>query len=187
LVPWRHVEALGRGGYWRVGRGDPQLLLPRCFPAGWIRIRFAVESAVAAHLEIYADFGQGFTPQTRIERTAVSRAVERDCFIHLDRPVQALRIDLVDGRDHFRLHRLRVEATPALLALAKAVAGKLSLLRKYGDTRRAFRRGLGLLLRGRIGALGRGLFKGLDGPSFEPPPTYDAAGAYDEWRRRRRR
>jgi GT2 family glycosyltransferase len=164
---------------------DTQLLLPCTLPAGWVQIDYALHSDTDSLLEIYADFGDGFRPETCIDRSPVEANTQRTRFLHLPRPVRALRLDPLSAPGRFRLDRFDVRTLPTWEALGRALAGKLGLLFKYQCFAPALWRGLGLLLRGQFGEFGRKLFDGLHGNVAEAPATYTPDAAYSRWRENR--
>lgn len=184
LVPAKQLERLPGLHRWRSSGTNPQFLVRCCLPAGWIRIRYTIESSISTHLSIHVDEGEGFPPQTCIERIPVGHLVQRDCLVRLGHPVQAVRIDPLEGVGEFTLSGLRIESVPALVVFARALVGKVALLRKYGSAWQAVGRGCRLLLQGRFRTFFQKLHKGLEGPAFDTPPDYDAQRAYEEWQRR---
>ncbi len=71
-----------------------------------------------------------------------------------------------------------------LTAMRRALAGKLSSLKKLSYAWIALRHSLGLLVRGQITALGKKALKGLKSSSYAAPAPYDPRLAYDRWRQR---
>src|SRR5260370_1136368 len=74
---------------------------------------------------------------------------------------------------------------PSPVVLARAVAGRVALVRKYGSAWRTAWRGARLLLRGRLREFLRKLGKGLSGPAFDGPDEEEAIRSYSKWMRRR--
>ena len=142
LIPSHQVIHVDRGQYWQATGPQPQFLVPCLLPAGWIRIGFSIESDVPSTLQIFADFGQGFSEQTCIVRIPVGRDTKLSRLLHLDRPVEKLRIDPITVAGKFRLHQVRVHAVPALYATAGMAIDKLVLMWKHRSLWAALRRGL---------------------------------------------
>src|SRR5262249_36313626 len=74
---------------------------------------------------------------------------------------------------------------PSPVVLARALAGRLALMRRYGSTWRTVGSGLRLLLRGRLRDFLGKLREGLRGPAFDAPDEEEARRAYVEWMCRR--
>ncbi len=181
LIPWRDLKWVARSGTWRAIGDHPQFVVPCFFPAGWLRVRYALSTDTPSRVQIYADTGNGFTEGDRIEEVAVERSITRDLFIRVDRSVRAVRIDPLDGKGLFQLTGLSVESVPAPAALGHALLAKVRLLLHYRCLLPSLGRGLRLLLRGRLGRFWANLHKSLG--LSAPRATFDPADAYRRWRR----
>ncbi len=171
-----HYESLGN---------DPQFLLPCVLPAGWVRVDYRLHTDTDSSLEIYADHGDGFLATTCVHREPVEGTTARTCYLHLARPVRALRIDPVEEPCRFRLEHFALQTLTPPAALGRAMMSKLHLLLKYRCLGAAFLRGLGLLARGRVGEFVRKFYAGLEGNCGELPGKYDHVAAYETWREKR--
>src|SRR6516165_8609317 len=73
LIPSQQVEHLDRSQYWLATGPQPQFVIPCSLQAGWTRIGFSIESDVPSTLQVFADFGEGFSEQTCIAKVPVGR------------------------------------------------------------------------------------------------------------------
>lgn len=183
LMPWNQLDEIpDEPNHWMSTGTDPQFLVPCCLPAGWLRIRLKMTSEIQGRLDIYVDSGHGFNSSECIERLIVGHGIDKDFYVHLPLPVQAVRIDPLDVEGEFHIEELRVEPVPAPMALMRAIRSKIRLLVEHGLFWRSLGRGVMLLLRGQLPKFRDKLDKGLDGPSYRAPGWYDANKAYEEWR-----
>jgi len=185
LIPSQQIVHVEQGQYWLATGPQPQFLIPCSLHAGWMRICFSIESDVPSTLQVFADFGEGFSEKTCIAKVPVGRDTKHTCLLHLDRPVDTLRIDPITVPGKFRLHEVHVHSIPALYAMASMAIDKLVLMWKHRSLWAALRRGLWLLFSGRSAAFVNKLVNRKVGQPLEARPNYDPQRAYEQWRLRR--
>jgi GT2 family glycosyltransferase len=188
LLPWQQLEPLADAPpeTWLALGNDPQFLVPCWFPAGWVRFRLKLSSPAQGRVELYADTGEGFTPAACVERLNIGPGgVDREFFTHFAGPVRAVRLDPLDVEGEFRLELFQAQAVPWPVALARACAGKLTLLCRHHRLGRSLRRGLVLLLTGRLRQVLQRLAGGLAQPLFMPPERHQVQ-AYRYWQQHHR-
>lgn len=186
LLPVRQLMPAAdvRDGTWSAQGPDPQFLAPCLFPRGWLRIRLSMQANTQGRLEIYADTGLGFREGILLERVEVHDRIDRDLYVHLDRPACALRFDPLDVEGEFRLDQFRIEHVPGLKVAVSALTRKIRLLFQYGVFGRTLKNGLRLFLRGDLGLIRDKILLGLSRSAFEVPEDYDDNVAYTHWRAR---
>jgi GT2 family glycosyltransferase len=187
LIPWRHLEPVADApaGTWRATAADPQFLVPCYLPAGWVRVRLRMTTAVLSQWALYVDPGVGFCPAERIEQAEACPDTTADFYVHLPRAARAVRFDPLGLPGEFRIEELRVEPVPAPRMWLRALGTKVRLLRQHGLVSRALFRGLELLAAGRFDVFRRKFFNALRQPSVEPVEFHDLDRDYQTWRRRR--
>jgi GT2 family glycosyltransferase/SAM-dependent methyltransferase len=184
LLPRQDLLPLPEGppGSWLACGPNPEFLIPCVLPAGWVRVRVRMTTTVQGRLELYAADGPSFPASSRILRAEVQSGVTEEYFVRLPRPVPAFRFDPLDVAGEFRIQELTVEPLPAPRLFWHAVRTKWRQIRRHGHIGRSLAKGLGLLLRGRLGDFGRKGVNGLEAPATQTAPVYDVALAYDCWR-----
>ena len=102
LQPVQHLEAAG--AEWRATGFDPQFLVRCWMPAGWVRIRVHLASPDRTMFDLFADFGEGFSEHTCIERLEYAGEIQTEFFVRFERPVFALRLDPTDREGIVQVH-----------------------------------------------------------------------------------
>lgn len=152
LLPEHHLErAAGEtAGTWRACGYDPQFLVRMWLPPGWVRVRVHLHSPENTQFDLFADYGDGFSESTCIERLGYTGDVQTEFFVRLERPVFALRLDPRDSEGVVRLIAFEVCPVPQpRLLLIRA----RETLRRARTVRQAGRSLLGLLADLRNGTL----------------------------------
>jgi GT2 family glycosyltransferase len=187
LVAVQHLQPVpGDDRAYDVTGDDPQFLLECPLPAGWVRLDYRLQTQGDAQLEIYLDHGEGFAPETCVEREMVEGATERTRYLYLPRPVRALRFDPVNKPGRIRLDHFEVRSLRSWEVLPMALRGKFGLLFKYGCFGPALWRGVKLLLGGRFREFGRKIYDGLHGMAADCVADYSREPAYRQWRENNR-
>ncbi|HLW67534.1 MAG TPA: glycosyltransferase [Gemmataceae bacterium] len=190
LLAWNDLEpgagadadnAPGIG--WRSTGKDPYFLLPCVFPAGWIRIRLEMSGYVRGRAELYADTGEGFSPESCLERITWSGPLRDEIFVYMRKPLFAIRLDPMDCTGSFRLVQFQVESIPSLKAFFEALTRKLKLLWNYHCTGRVLWRGLSMLGRGQFRQVIEHIFQGLPDSRRLDAGGHREKAAYAEWRK----
>ncbi|HXG08241.1 MAG TPA: glycosyltransferase family 2 protein [Gemmataceae bacterium] len=187
LIPWHQLEEVPEAprGTWRATGPDPLFFVPCLLPAGWLRLRLKMTSAVQARFEVYIEAEHGVRPAECIGRIEIRDGVDGDFYLYLPRAAPALRFDPLDVPGEFRLERLEVKPVPRLLVLLRALPGKVRQVRTRARPAEALGKALGLLLRGQFREFADRLTQGLRRPRFTSPGQYDVQAEYEAWRRRR--
>lgn len=112
LLPEQHLEQLPGEppGSWHACGFDPQFLVRVWLQPGWVRFRVKLHSPELTRFDLYADYGEGFSEGTCVERLAYKGEVQAEFYIRLEQPVFALRLDPRDSAGVFRL--IAFEACP---------------------------------------------------------------------------
>jgi O-antigen biosynthesis protein len=188
LLPWNdlepgaaHDDAPGRP--WRSTGKDPCFLLPCVLPPGWIRIRLEMSGYVRGRAELYADTGEGFSPESCLERMTWNGPLRDEIFIFVRKPVFAIRFDPLDCAGNFRLIEFQVESIPPIAAFIEAFARKLKLLWNYHCTGRVLLRGLKMLCRGQFRQVFEHILQGLPDSRRLDAGGHREKAAYTEWRK----
>jgi glycosyltransferase involved in cell wall biosynthesis len=188
LLPWNDIEPGDRsdeasGVPWHSMGNDPYFLLPCVLPAGWIRIWIEMSGYVRGRAELYADTGEGFSPESCLERITWSGPLRDEIFVYVRKPVFAIRFDPMDCAGNFRLVQFRVESIAPVAAFSKAFARKLKLLWSHHCTGRVLLRGLGMLCRGQFRQVIEHIYQGLPDSRRLDAGGHREKAAYAEWRK----
>lgn len=176
LTPWQHLEADGGLGRWRATGSAPRFLALGYLPSGWLRIRLTLTSEVVGRLALHVLSPDGTPRSDCLEACEILGVLERELYVHLDRPALGICFDPLDRPGPFQLERFEVKHLPGPAAAWRAVRHKLRLLVLHKVVGRTLGNGLKLLLLGRWREFGRKVLKGL--PSQGPL----ADGAINELR-----
>ncbi len=168
---------------WEAVGPDPQLILVGLFPAGWARIQLRLRGEAQGRAEIYADFGEGFHPETRLESFDWVDQLNVDVVTYLPRMTRALRLDPIDGKGVFVLDSFQVVSLPPLQAAVHACQRKLELLRAYHCLSRTLCKGVAMLLTGRWGQVRTKLLQAFPDDRRLSPRHGFVPTSYDAWRR----
>ena len=69
MIPLRDLRPLSDGTtHWQATGCDPQFLIPRVLPAGWVRIRVRIHSDVRGRMEWYTVDSAGLSSEMPMER-----------------------------------------------------------------------------------------------------------------------
>lgn len=185
FLAWQHLQAGEKPGDWQATGDDPQWLLPCVLPAGWLRLRLHLTGPANARSTLYADFGEGFTAGEALARFHWSLSLRDELYIHLPKPVRALRFDPLDAAEPFHLHWFSVRSLSGIESLARAVLLKWRLLRQHRCTTATLWRGLRLVMQGQFGKAKAKLFQALPDSRRLTPAQADTLAAYQVWQRRR--
>ncbi len=144
LVPLQHLEpATGEpAGTWRACGYDPQFVVHCWMEPGWIRVRVHLHSPEKTQFNLFADFGEGFSENTCIERLDFAGEVHTEFFLRLERPILRLRLDPRESEGIVRLEAFEVCPVPTPQLFKRRVR---ETLRRFGEARRAGRPQLSLL------------------------------------------
>ena len=106
-------------GFWVVTGRDPRLVLKGPFPAGFLRVQLSAEvfrlpAAVSAEaeVEIFADFGAGFSSRYVFGYRVTTGKISIDEILALPRDALALRVDPINARCELRIAEFRVDPAP---------------------------------------------------------------------------
>jgi GT2 family glycosyltransferase len=188
LIPWWQLERVADSppGTWRATGPDAQFFVPCLMQPGWFRLRLKMTSAVQGRFEVYMEAEHGVRVPECIGRIEIRDAVDGEYYLHLPRPVQALRFDPLDVPGRFQLEILEVMPVPGHVALARAVPGKVQQVLSKVHPSESVGRAARLLRKGQFREFVRRLFYGLRQPDLTNPTFYDAQAEYEAWLRRRR-
>ncbi|HEV8061720.1 MAG TPA: glycosyltransferase [Gemmataceae bacterium] len=143
LVPLHHIEAAPNepAGTWRACGHDPQFVVHCWMEPGWIRVRIHLHSPEKTQFNLFADYGEGFSENTCIERLDYAGEVHTEFFFRLERPIFALRLDPRESEGNVRMEAFEARPVPAPQLFKRRVR---ETLRRFGEGRRAGRPLLGL-------------------------------------------
>lgn len=180
LHPWAGLLPMSDGGWWAV-EDDPQFVVACVLPAGWVRVRLAIHSEERGELRLYVEDRGTFQADPVACFPIPAGDSDEEFFVRLERPTRALRIDPLEGKGRFHLHRLDVIPRPGPIAAIDALRRKLRLLRAYHNTGPVLARGLTMLLRGQWSEAVRKWKLGLDDPRCTRHGFYEPDKAYEQW------
>lgn len=108
LLAWSQVEPVtGVPGCWRPTGPAPRLIVPCCFPAGWLRVRLAA----TCQLRLLADCGQGFVPLVPDGHPTATDGVNWDLLLETGKEIRGLCLE-PPADSEIRITDMRIEAVP---------------------------------------------------------------------------
>ena len=121
---------------------DPQFVVHCWMEPGWIRVGIHLHSPEKTQLNLFVDYGEGFSENTCIERLDYAGEVHTEFFFRLERPIFALRLDPRESEGIVRLEVFEACPVPAPQLFKRR---SQETMRSFGEARRAGRPLLGLL------------------------------------------
>ena len=167
-------------GWWEALGNDPQLVLARSLPAGWVEVRVAGQFPAGALSKLYYDCGTGFHERDCILLGPWGDADSLVRFHRFPAPVRALRFDPMEEPGPFRVFAFSVRPCGKLRLLRAALARHLRECRHPARLVRKSVHAARLLVRGRRAALVRGLLAPIVAPP-QRPAGLDDPPSYAEW------
>jgi hypothetical protein len=104
---WRDL-APSEAGFWQATGSDPQLILPCDLPAGEVQWSLHLVGPELTLTELFADYGEGFTPANCLGRYEWRGELRLDLCLHLAKPTRALRLDPASAPGPIRVAEWRV-------------------------------------------------------------------------------
>jgi GT2 family glycosyltransferase len=154
-------------GVWESTPDQPEFLLHRQIPAGWMEVRFEIETKAGCLVEIYLDTGNGFNSAEVLRVQTDQPHFTADMSWCIPKAIRAIRLAPTDSAESFKIRNFSLRSVSKFTFYGRSARRMLSQAASQRRLARMMRRGLKALATGGIRRLaneirGRSQVFGID-------------------------
>ncbi|HEV3136439.1 MAG TPA: hypothetical protein VGZ26_01020, partial [Pirellulales bacterium] len=106
---------------WKSTAAQPEFLLQCQIPAGWVQVRFDIETTSIHPIEIYLDTGGDFNSADVLRIRTDHRSFTSDRSWFVPKPIRAIRLAPTDSAEPFRIRNFSIQSISKLTFYSRAV------------------------------------------------------------------
>ncbi len=141
----------------------PRFLIAANLQPGVVQFRLEMSGSTRGRGYLCFDTGQGFLDADRLLLPEIRDELSIDTTIQLEKPVRQVCFSPLDKAGSFSIKHFSLEPISATSLYLRAIQTKIKEIKSNNRTGRAFKKGMGLLLKGDLRSFRRKLFQSLGG------------------------